>query len=145
MPIPASASWWSATASSAPSCAALDPGRLTWAGFRSDVADCCFASDVVVLTSDNEGTPVSLIEALAAGTPVVSTRVGGVDSVVTDGITGFTVPRDDEPAFVAAVRRVLGDTEVSAAARAHAPDVAARHSLGRLTDDVERIYRTLLA
>jgi glycosyltransferase involved in cell wall biosynthesis len=128
-----------------PAAAALDPGRLTWTGFRSDVADCCFASDVVVLTSDNEGTPVSLIEALAAGTPVVSTRVGGVDSVVTDGVTGFTVPRDDEPAFVAAVRRVLGDAEVGAAARAHAPDVAARHSLGRLTDDVERIYRALLA
>ena len=60
-------------------------GRLTWAGFRRDIADICFASDAVVLTSDNEGTPVSLIEALAAGTPVVATRVGGVASVVPDG------------------------------------------------------------
>src|SRR5205814_352579 len=61
--------------------------RLVWAGFRRDMPDVCFASDVVALTSDNEGTPVSLIEAQAAGTVVVSTNVGGVRSVVLDGET----------------------------------------------------------
>ena len=45
--------------------------HLVWAGMRRDVPDVCFASDVVVLTSDNEGTPVSLIEAEAAAVPVV--------------------------------------------------------------------------
>jgi glycosyltransferase involved in cell wall biosynthesis len=128
-----------------PAARALGAERLRWAGFRRDVADCCFASDVVVLTSDNEGTPVSLIEAQAAGTPVVSTRVGGVSSVVADGVSGFVVARADEDAFAAAVRRVLADDALAAAARAHAPTVASRHSLQRLTDDVERIYRALPA
>jgi glycosyltransferase involved in cell wall biosynthesis len=131
------------TLRASPAATALGPERLTWAGFRQDVADCCVASDVIVLTSDNEGTPVSLIEAQAAGTPVVSTSVGGVESVVADGITGLVVPRDDESAFVSAVRRVIGDDTFAAAARAHAGEVVARHSLVRLTDDVERIYRAL--
>ena len=124
---------------------ALGPARLTWAGFRDDVSDVCFGSDVVVLTSDNEGTPVSLIEAQAAGTPVVCTRIGGVDSVVRDGVSGFVVARDDEPAFAAAVTRALNDDAVAAAARAGAAGVVARYSVLRLTDDLERIYRTLLA
>ncbi len=62
--------------------------RLVWAGFRRDIPDVCFASDVVMLTSDNEGTPVSLIEAQAAAVPVVATDVGGVRSVVHDGEGG---------------------------------------------------------
>ena len=53
--------------------------RLHWAGFQRDIPAYCFASDVVALSSDNEGTPVCLIEAQAAGRPVVSTRVGGVE------------------------------------------------------------------
>lgn len=65
--------------------------RVTWTGFRRDVADLCFAADVVVLTSDNEGTPVSLIEAQAAGVPLVSTNVGSTRSVVLDGVTGYVV------------------------------------------------------
>ncbi len=81
---------------------ALD-GRLTWAGFRTDIPDICFASDAVVLTSDNEGTPVSLIEARAAGTPVVATRVGGVASVVGEDDAGFIVDRDDEAGLATAV------------------------------------------
>ena len=67
--------------------------RLHWAGFRRDIADVCVASDVVVLTSDNEGTPVSLIEAQAAAVPVVSTDVGGVRFAVRDGETGLLAAR----------------------------------------------------
>ena len=67
----------------------------------------CFASDAVVLTSDNEGTPVSLIEAQAAGTPVVGTQVGGVASVVRHGSTGFTVDPTDELGMARAVSRLL--------------------------------------
>src|SRR5690242_17050403 len=87
--------------------------RLVWAGFRRDVPDVCFASDVVVLTSDNEGTPVSLIEAQAAATPVVSTSVGGVRSVVLDGETGLLA--DDPPALSAAVASLLDDPSRAAA------------------------------
>ena len=68
--------------------------RLVWSGFERDIPAICFASDVVALTSDNEGTPVCLIEAQAAGLPVVTTRVGGVDTVVLDGETGRVVDLD---------------------------------------------------
>ena len=56
--------------------------RLVWGGLRRDMADVYFASDVVALTSDSEGTPVALIEARAAGLPVAAMNVGGVAAVV---------------------------------------------------------------
>jgi glycosyltransferase involved in cell wall biosynthesis len=62
--------------------------------------------DVVCLTSFNEGTPVALIEAMAAGIPVVATDVGGVRDVVIDGIDGELIPSGDVEAFAAALARV---------------------------------------
>jgi glycosyltransferase involved in cell wall biosynthesis len=104
------------------------------------------ASDVVVLTSDNEGTPVSLIEAGASGVPVVTTDVGGARSVVRDGSTGFVVAAADEEAFAARVRELLVDDELSgrlgAAAQAH---VRERFSVDRLVRDLDALYRELLA
>jgi glycosyltransferase involved in cell wall biosynthesis len=120
--------------------------RLTWTGFRRDIPDVCFASDVVALTSDNEGTPVSLIEALAAGTPVVSTNVGGVASVVRDGHTGLLAGADDEQGLAEAIALLLDDARLaerlSTEGRRHA-----LQSFGqaRLVNDLDRLYRRLLA
>lgn len=120
-------------------------GRVTWAGFRTDMASVCFASDVVVLTSDNEGTPVSLIEAQAAGRPVVSTRVGGVASVVDDGRTGLLAGVDDDEALAAAVAGLLADPERAARMGAAGRERArSMFSLERLVDDVDRLYSRLL-
>jgi glycosyltransferase involved in cell wall biosynthesis len=120
--------------------------RLRWAGFRRDIPDVCFASDVVVLTSDNEGTPVSLIEAQAAAVPVVGTDVGGVRSAVRDGETGILAPADDEAGLAAAVTAILEDRDLAsrmaAAGRRHA---ATSHAIERLVDDHDRLYRKLLA
>jgi glycosyltransferase involved in cell wall biosynthesis len=119
--------------------------RLTWAGLRRDIAGVCFASDVVVLTSDNEGTPVSLIEAQAAGLPVVGTRVGGVPSVVLDGRTGRTIPPDDEPAFAHAVAELIDDREMAERmGREGRGHVLPTFSLERLVNDVDDLYRRLL-
>lgn len=117
--------------------------RLVWAGFRRDVADVCFASDVVALTSDNEGTPVSLIEAQAAGTPVVSTNAGGVRSVVLDGVSGLLA---DEPADLArAIGSLLDDRARAAAMAARGREhVLATFGVERLVDDLDRLYRRLL-
>jgi glycosyltransferase involved in cell wall biosynthesis len=115
--------------------------RLVWAGFRRDMPAVCFASDVVVLTSDNEGTPVSLIEAQAAGVPVVSVDVGGAASVVKDGETGFLVPSTDVEAFAHAVREICCDPDLADqlgnAGRARA---CSRFELNRLVDDTIRLY-----
>jgi glycosyltransferase involved in cell wall biosynthesis len=121
-------------------------GRLIWAGFRRDMPDVSFASDVIVLTSDNEGTPVSLIEAQAAAVPVVGTDVGGVRSAVRDGETGIVAPDDDDAAVARAIERLLGDPELTArmgaAGRRHATTF---YALERLVDDHDRLYRTLLS
>jgi glycosyltransferase involved in cell wall biosynthesis len=117
--------------------------RLVWAGFRRDVPDVCFASDVVVLTSDNEGTPVSLIEAQAAATPVVSTNVGGVRSVVLDGETGLLA--DDPPALAAAIASLLDDpARAQAMATRGREHVLSTFGVERLVDDLDRLYRRLL-
>jgi glycosyltransferase involved in cell wall biosynthesis len=77
------------------SAAAEDLGdRLRLLGWRADVETVYAAADVVLLTSDNEGAPVSLIEAGLAGRPAVATRVGGVPDVIQDEITGLLAAPD---------------------------------------------------
>lgn len=70
-------------------------GRIHLLGWRADVANVYAASDIVLLTSDNEGMPLSLIEAAAAGRPTVTTDVGSAAEVVVDGVTGVVCPIDD--------------------------------------------------
>jgi glycosyltransferase involved in cell wall biosynthesis len=119
--------------------------RLVWTGLRRDIPDVCFASDVVVLTSDNEGTPVSLIEAQAAGVPVVGTQVGGVASVVVDGETGRLAAREDETGFATCVREVLEDPAGSATMGASGQrHVSETFGLDRLTTHIDRLYQEAL-
>ena len=112
---------------------------VVWTGFRRDMADVYFASDVVVQTSDNEGTPVALIEAQAAGVPVVSTRVGGVTAVVDD--TGRVVDVQDVDGLAAAVRELLERTGGPRPGR----EAAERFSLETLVAGIDRCYRELAA
>jgi glycosyltransferase involved in cell wall biosynthesis len=120
-------------------------GRLIWAGFRVDTPDVCFASDLVMLTSDNEGTPVSLIEAQASALPVVGTDVGGVRSAVVEGETGLVVPASDEAGLAAAATRLLGNGALSEQMGRDARENAMRlFSVERLVSDLDRLYRTLL-
>lgn len=81
---------------------------VTLLGWRSDVETVLAASDVVVLTSDNEGTPLSLIQAGLAGLPVVATDVGAVRDVVEDGVTGILCDADSL-AVADAICRILDD------------------------------------
>jgi len=101
--------------------------RLIWDGFQDDIPSICAASDVVVLTSDNEGTPVSLIEAQAARLPVVTTDVGGARSVVRDRVSGFVVKTGDDAAFAVAVVQLLGDPSLRQAFGLAGRDHVKRH------------------
>ena len=119
-------------------------GRLIWTGFRHDMPAVCFGSDVVVLTSQNEGTPVSLIEAQAAGVPVVSTDVGGARSVVASGITGYVVAPDQTHDFAGAIREILRNDGQAAAMAAEAQERAvATFGLERLVHDIVQLYDEL--
>jgi glycosyltransferase involved in cell wall biosynthesis len=120
--------------------------RLVWAGLRSDMPDVYFASDVVAVTSDNEGTNVSAIEAQAAGVPVVSTRVGGMASALQDGETGLLVASHDENAFAAAVEHLLLDDVLRGnLGQQGAPRARAAFSLERLVASIDGLYAQLLA
>ena len=83
-------------------------GRVELLGWRRDITDVYAACDLVLLTSDNEGMPLSLIEAAAAGRPSVATRVGSVPEVVIDGRTGFVCAADEE-ALALTVLRLCAD------------------------------------
>jgi glycosyltransferase involved in cell wall biosynthesis len=120
--------------------------RLVWAGFRRDIPDVCFASDIVMLTSDNEGTPVSLIEAQAAAVPIVATDVGGVRSAVRDGVSGRLAAPQAPDQLAAALAELVADTSLrermGAAGREHATSL---YTLQRLTADHAALYDELLA
>ncbi|MEA2254686.1 MAG: hypothetical protein QOG35_731 [Solirubrobacteraceae bacterium] len=88
--------------------AALD-GDITLAGDRDDVAALLAAADVFVLATRSEGLPMSILEAMAAGLPIVASAVGGIPEAVVDDETGRLVPAGDAPALAAALERVLGD------------------------------------
>jgi len=81
-------------------------------GWRSDVETVYAAADVVVLTSDNEGMPVTLIEAAHAGRAAVTTRVGSAAEVVEHGVTGFTTTTDHDD-MASSVLEILGGADLS--------------------------------
>jgi glycosyltransferase involved in cell wall biosynthesis len=119
--------------------------RLVWGGLRRDMADVYFASDVVALSSDNEGTPVALIEARAAGLPVAAMNVGGVAAVVDGESAGRLSAPGDESGLRDAIASILDDLPVAtAAARQAQGEVAERFSLDALTGRLDDLYRRLL-
>jgi glycosyltransferase involved in cell wall biosynthesis len=87
-------------------------------GLRTDVARLLWAADLFLLTSISEGIPLTIIEAMAAGLPVVATRVGGVTEMVENGLTGFLAPTGDDRAVADAILRLVADAEL-------------RHEMGR--------------
>jgi glycosyltransferase involved in cell wall biosynthesis len=115
-------------------------------GYQEDVAAWYAVCDAVVLTSANEGTPVTIIEALAAGRAVVSTRVGGVPDVVDDGETGFLVRARDTHAIAERLAILQRDPELRARMGAEGRRrMLERYAVPRLVDDVDKLYRRLLA
>jgi glycosyltransferase involved in cell wall biosynthesis len=83
-------------------------------GLRKDVARLLAAADVFLLTSISEGIPLTVIEAMAAGLPVVATRVGGMGEVVEEGVTGLLAPSGDAAALAAHVLHLAADKALAA-------------------------------
>ena len=118
-------------------------GNVVFAGWQSDMAQVYAASDLLVLTSDNEGMPVALIEGAMQGVPAVATDVGSVRQVVSDGETGRVVAEGD--ALVEAVRELLGDEATMRQMGASAATRAmALFSEQRLVSDYAQLYDTLI-
>jgi glycosyltransferase involved in cell wall biosynthesis len=114
-------------------------------GYQEDVAPYYAAFDALVLPSANEGTPVSVIEALAAETPVVATRVGGVPDVVREGEEGFLVDAGDTAELAERLTRLAGDAQLRRRlGKSGRERVVKRYAVDRLLDDIDRLYRELL-
>jgi glycosyltransferase involved in cell wall biosynthesis len=115
-------------------------------GWHKDMRGVYGDLDVVVNSSLNEGTPVALIEALAAGRPVVATRVGGTPDLLGEGLRGTLVPSGHPEALAQAILEILR-SRAPETARAEAGQryVLARHSVDRLLTDMDGLYRELLA
>ena len=114
-------------------------------GYQEEVGQFFSAFDVFVLTSGNEGTPVTAIEALAGGCPVVATRVGGVPDVVRDSENGYLVEPGNIAQLADRLATLAADPELRARLGGTGRErVLSRYSVDRLLDDVDALYRRLL-
>jgi glycosyltransferase involved in cell wall biosynthesis len=119
--------------------------RVAFSGFQSDPAALLASADLFVLPSFEEGLPLALLEAMAVGTPVVATAIGGTDEVVTHGEHGLLVPPGDAAALASAIGALLRDP-----ARAARLAVAARtrvresFSMERMVHDVVSVYDSVV-
>lgn len=118
--------------------------RVVWAGVQSDVVPLLSASDVLVMCSDWEGTPLVVMEAMAAGVPVIATAVGAVPAMLEHGITGFVVPVCDCGALTKALNVMCGNPQLRIAMGAAARSVALeRFGLHSMISGYQELYRSL--
>jgi glycosyltransferase involved in cell wall biosynthesis len=119
--------------------------RVVFTGFRLDVPDVLAASTVAVLPSLTEGLSNSLLEAMAAGVPVVATRVGGNPEAVGDDEAGIIVPPGDDALLASAIGRLLRDRALrERLGRAGRSRVGRLFSIRRMVGDTEDLYQRLL-
>ena len=119
--------------------------RLHFLGWVEDLPRFYSTLDIFALSSINEGTPVAVIEAMAAQRAVVATAVGGVPDVVESGVTGLLVPARSPEALADALVQLAGNEErrreMGLAGRARTLEI---YSVRRLVDDIESLYSTAL-
>jgi glycosyltransferase involved in cell wall biosynthesis len=116
--------------------------RIKFLGWTDDVAGIYAAIDVCCVSSLNEGTPVALIEAMAAQVPVVATRVGGVMDLIEDGRTGILVPPDAVDALAQALLRLASDPELrQRLGEAGRAGVTSKYAVDRLANDIHMLYQ----
>lgn len=119
--------------------------RIRLLGARTDVPDLLGAADVVTLASRFEGIPLAVVEAMAAGLPVVVTAVGGLPGIVAHERTGLLVPPADPAALGAALARLHADPDLAEhLGRAARAEAEARMSIGATVQAYEGLYDTLL-
>ncbi|MCB0792380.1 MAG: glycosyltransferase [Flavobacteriales bacterium] len=123
----------------------VQPATLTFTSWIREVDIVNAGLDIVMLTSLNEGTPVSLIEAQAAERPIVSTDVGGIENVVVPGGTALLCSAEEEARMTEHLQRLVDDAELRQRLGSGGWDhVRARYHYTRLVDDTVRMYSELL-
>ncbi|RMG45458.1 MAG: glycosyltransferase, partial [Acidobacteria bacterium] len=124
----------------------LTPNVVEFRGTIADTVPLYREVDIFVLTSDWEGTPNVILEAMASGLPVVATRVGGVPEIVQHGETGFLVDPEDEDGMVDAILTLIKNRDLRLKfGRAGREFVLAQHSLDKLPGYLQKLYELALA
>lgn len=119
--------------------------KIVLTSWITDIASFNAGMDVICLTSNNEGTPVSLIEAQACDVPVVTTDVGGVRDIVSEGETGFVIPRGDLKQFAEKLGLLVENEEIRRKMSQNGWSfVREKFHYTRLVSDMEEYYRELL-
>jgi glycosyltransferase involved in cell wall biosynthesis len=114
-------------------------------GYRSDVAQLLQAADIMLLTSISEGIPVTLIEGMGAGLPIVATDVGGVSEVVQHGDCGYLTPAGDDRALADALHRLASDPAIrERMGRQGAVRARDLFSAEQMLEGYRRLYREML-
>jgi glycosyltransferase involved in cell wall biosynthesis len=125
---------------------AQHPHPLVFTSWRSDVDTINAGLDIVTLTSFNEGTPVSLIEAQAANKPILSTRVGGISDIVVEGKTALLANVEDTETFCHHLLQLVENDNLRAELGSNSRSlVMQRFSYQRLMNDVSGLYYELLS
>lgn len=119
-------------------------GNFLFLGYRKDVPELLSCSDLSVLPSKAEGFPNAILESLAAGLPVVATRVGGTAEMIEDGVDGLLVPPKDPHALADAIVRLLRDPQLARRlARAGQEKARCQYRFDRLVRELRQIYGRL--
>ncbi len=117
---------------------------VTFTSWIRDIDNVYAGSDVVALTSLNEGTPMSIIEGLAAGKPIVATRVGGITDIVHPGLNALIAPRTSERVFSKHLLRLVDDDALRNNMAQYKDGIMERFNSYRLVKDMSQIYSQLL-
>ena len=117
---------------------------ITFFGWRSDVARILGASDIAILCSDNEGIPLTLIQAAQAGLPIVSTDVGSVNDIVKQGVNGLLVGQSSDE-IVRALKKLIEDEDLRVSMGIAGHGIVGRFfSSSRMVQAHEQLYSELV-
>ena len=120
-------------------------GHVHFTGWIKEQAKMYADLDLLLLTSLNEGTPVTVIEAMYYGVPVISTRVGGLHDLIEDKKSGYLINSGDPSDFIAPIETLLfSDAERTKITEAAKEFIIGRYNIGRLVSDITDLYRELL-
>jgi glycosyltransferase involved in cell wall biosynthesis len=119
--------------------------KIILTSWIKDIATFNAGMDIICLTSDNEGTPVSLIEAQASNVPIITSDVGGVKDILLEGKTGFVIKRGDLEDYVKKLGNLINNKELRMELSSNGWNfVKEKFHYTRLTRDMEELYRKLL-
>ena len=123
---------------------AEEPPNIHWLGFRADVADILRQADIFLLPSVSEGFSISTVEAMMAGVPIIATRSGGPEEILSDGETGLLIPTKDPDAIVSAVERLKDPALSNKVIEKARQNALERFSLGSMLQAYHGLYERFI-